>query len=74
MYDLDGFLITARDRVLRAWQNSTELVRDYQQYAQEFAQDEGELAKMFAEFAEGEAQHAAKLLVLLREYEQERVR
>ena len=26
----NGFTITNRDHVLRAWQNSTELVRDYQ--------------------------------------------
>ena len=31
----NGFTITNRDHVLRAWQNSTELVRDYQVYAHE---------------------------------------
>ena len=33
MNSKNGFTITNRDRVLRAWQNSTELVRDYQDYA-----------------------------------------
>ena len=36
----NGFTITNRDHVLRAWQNSTELVRDYQAYAHEL-EDKG---------------------------------
>ena len=55
--------------VLRAWQNSTELVRDYQAYAHELEEDNSALAKLFSEFAEDEAEHAAKLLDLLRRYE-----
>ena len=55
--------------MLRAWQNSTELVRDYQAYAHELEEDNKELAKLFAELAEDEAEHAAKLLDLLRGYE-----
>ena len=35
----NGFTITNRDHVLRAWQNSTELVRDYQAYAHELEED-----------------------------------
>lgn len=65
----NGFTITNRDRVLRAWQNSTELVRDYQAYAHEIEEDDKELAKLFFEFADDEAVHAAKLLELLRGYE-----
>ncbi len=65
----NGFTITNRDRVLRAWQNSTELVRDYQAYAHEIEEDDKELAKLFFEFADDEAVHAAKLLDLLRGYE-----
>ena len=65
----NGFTITNRDRVLRAWQNSTELVRDYQAYAHEIEEDDKELAKLFFEFGDDEAVHAAKLLDLLREYE-----
>ena len=71
MENLDGFVITSRDRILRAWQNSTELVRDYQQYSHEFEQKESRLSKMFAEFAENEAERAARLLVLLRGYDEE---
>ena len=69
MDNKSGFTITDRDRVLRAWESSTELVRDYQAYANQLADDNKELAKLFAEFAEDEAQHAAKLLELLRGYE-----
>lgn len=65
----NGFTITNRDHVLRAWQNSTELVRDYQAYAHEIEEDNKELAKLFSEFADDEAVHAAKLLDLLRGYE-----
>ena len=65
----NGFTITNRDHVLRAWQNSTELVRDYQAYAHKIEKDHKELAKLFSEFADHEAAHAAKLLDLLREYE-----
>ena len=32
-------VITTRDRVLRAWQNSTELVRDFESYAKETSED-----------------------------------
>ena len=65
----NGFTITNRDRVLRAWQNSTELVRDYQAYAHEIEEDDKKLAKLFFEFADDEAVHAAKLLDPLRGYE-----
>lgn len=65
----NGFTITNRDHVLRAWQNSTELVRDYQAYAHEIEEDNKELAKLFSELADDEAVHAAKLLDLLRGYE-----
>lgn len=65
----NGFTITDRDHVLRAWQNTTELVRDYQAYAHEMETDNRDLSRLFAELAEDEAAHAAKLLELLRGYE-----
>lgn len=64
-----GFTITDRDHVLRAWQNTTELVRDYQAYAHEMEAGDQNLAQLFAGFAEDEAAHAAKLLDLLQSYE-----
>lgn len=65
MDDKNGFTITNRDRVLRAWQNATELVRDYQAYAREAEDEDSALAKLFSEYAEDEALHASKLQELL---------
>lgn len=67
----NGFTITDRDHVLRAWQNTTELVRDYQAYAREMEHDDGTLTQLFAQLAEEEAVHAEKLLQILRGYERE---
>ena len=69
MDDKNGFVINDRDRVLRAWQNSTELVKDYQNYANEMQKSNRELAILFAEYAEEEAIHASKLLELLQGFE-----
>ncbi len=69
MDDKNGFLITNRDRVLKSWQDSTELVRDYKTYAHEL-DDDPALASLFADYAETEAEHASKFLGLLREFEQ----
>ncbi len=68
MTDKNGLKITARDRVLRAWQNSTELVRDYQSYAGETS-DSKQISAMFSKYAEDEAIHAAELLKVLHEYD-----
>jgi rubrerythrin len=69
MDDKTGVSITNRDRALRAWQNSTELVRDYQTYAQEIKDDQA-LSTLFAEYAEDEAIHAAELLKTLHGFAQ----
>ena len=58
MDNKNGFTITDRDHV-----------RDYQAYAHELEKENKELAKLFSQFAEDEAVHAAKLLDLLRGYE-----
>lgn len=71
MDDKTGITITTRDRLLRAWQNSMELVRDFQSYSKE-AEDEERITKMFSEFAEDEALHSATLLEMLHDYERER--
>lgn len=62
------FVITPRDRVLRAWQNSTELVRDYQLYAKE-TKEEKKLSELFSNCAEDEALHASSLLKILQSYD-----
>lgn len=66
MEERNGLTITTRDRVLRAWQNSTEMVRDFEIYSQEIS-DNREVAALFARFAEDEGHHAAKLLKILRD-------
>ena len=61
-------VITTRDRILRAWQNSTELVRDFESYAKE-SSDDGTAAELFQKFAVDEGLHAAELLKLLHIYQ-----
>ena len=69
MNELNGFKITKRDRVLRAWQVSTGLVREYQEYAREIENEDKELAKTFAQLSENEAHHSALLLEILKKEE-----
>ncbi|MBE6032831.1 MAG: rubrerythrin [Clostridiales bacterium] len=59
---------TTRDRILRAWDNSMELVRDFEFYARE-TEDDQEAARVFEIFAEEEAMHAARFHSLLKKYE-----
>ena len=68
MNDLNGFDITKRDRVLRAWQVSTGLVREYQEYAREIEEEDMELAEYFAHLSETEAEISANLLKILQSY------
>ena len=68
MNDRHEVRITTRDRLMRAWQNSTELTRDFEKYSKELDDDEC-VSVTFANFAHDEALHAAKLLNLLREYD-----
>ncbi|MDQ5983930.1 MAG: hypothetical protein RUMPE_00959 [Eubacteriales bacterium SKADARSKE-1] len=59
--------ITTRDKLLRAWQASMELVRDFETYSKEI-EDDKKVAELFAEYAEDEGLHASKLREILREY------
>lgn len=58
--------ITTRDRLLRAWENSMELVRDFETYSKEI-KDDKKVATIFAEFAKDEGLHATKFRELLLE-------
>jgi len=51
--------ISTRDRVLRAWQNSMEAVRDYKRYANEVS--DPTVSALFDRCAEAEGQQAAAL-------------
>ena len=57
-------IITTRDRLLRAWENSMELVRDFEAYAKETRSEE-EVSRVFSELADEECEHASKLRELL---------
>ncbi len=54
---------TVHDRLLRAWENSMELVRDFEMYSKRI--DDENISKVFKEFAEDEGMHASKLRELL---------
>jgi rubrerythrin len=57
---------TTYDRLLRAWEKSMEMVRDFEMYSKRI-QDE-QVKHIFKEFAEDEGMHASKLRELVREY------
>lgn len=63
-----GIHITERDRLMSAWLNSMELVRDYERFAKEM--EGSPLAKVFYEYAEEEGRHASKFRDLLLKYEE----
>lgn len=61
--------ITTYDRLLRSWENSMELVRDYEMYSKRI--EENDVKQVFKEFAEDEGNHAAKLQGLLLSYKKQ---
>lgn len=63
--------ITSYDRLLRAWENSMELTRDFEVYSKEV--DDEELKEVFKKFAEEEGLHASKFRELLVKRQNERL-
>ena len=61
---------TTYDRLLRAWENSMEMVRDFEIYSKRI-EDEN-VKQVFKKFAEDEGMHATKLRELLTEYKDKR--
>jgi rubrerythrin len=61
--------ITTYDRLLRAWENSMELVRDYEMYSKRI--EDQEVKQVFKEFAEDEGMHATTLRVMLLNYKKQ---
>ena len=59
--------VTTYDKLLRAWENSTELVRDYEMYSKQIDEEE-EVKQLFKEFAENEGMHATRLREMLLNY------
>ena len=60
---------TMYDRLLRAWENSMELVRDYEMYSKRV--DDDNVKDVFKKFAEDEGMHASKLREMLLEEKKE---
>lgn len=60
--------ITTRDRLLSAWQNSMEMVRDFVNYSNEIENDE-DVASIFSDFAKQKGIQASKLRELLEQYQ-----
>jgi len=73
MDNKNGFLITDRDRVYKAWLNATEAVRDYRQFANELDGENGKLADRFARQAEAEGVFAAEMLKLLQDHDVKKI-
>lgn len=58
---------TTYDRLLRAWENSMELVRDFEMYSKRIEEDD--VKKVFKKFAEEEGIHANQFRSLLLKYQ-----
>lgn len=56
------------DCLMRAWQNSQELVRDFEMYSKRVGNQE--LKNIFKKFAEEEGYHATQFRDLINQYEQ----
>lgn len=63
MEEQNDVKITSYDRLMRAWENSMELTRDFEVYAKRV--DDDELKRVFKKFAEEEGFHASKFRELL---------
>lgn len=61
--------ITTYDRLLRAWENSMELVRDYEMYSKRI--EDQQVKKVFKEFAQDEGMHATTLRGMLLNYKRQ---
>jgi len=69
MEEVNDVKITSYDRLMRAWENSMELARDFEVYSKRV--DDEELKEVFKKFAEEEGLHASKFRELLLKYQRE---
>lgn len=63
-----NFTVDTRDRVLRAWENSVQMTRDFKIFAKQI-EEPCRAKELFEKFAVDEGEHAAAFLELLQEYE-----
>ena len=68
MEQKSGITITVRDRLLRAWEDAMAQVKAFELWSSEI--EDEEVAAVFAESAEDEGLHAARLLEMLKEREE----
>ena len=68
MEQKSGITITVRDRLLRAWEDAMAQVKAFELWSSEI--EDEEVAVVFAEYAEDEGLHAARLLEMLKEREE----
>ncbi|EGD45757.1 Rubrerythrin [Ruminiclostridium papyrosolvens DSM 2782] len=61
--------LTTYDRLLRAWENSMELVRDYEMYSKRI--EDEKIKQVFKDFAQDEGMHASKLRNILLDYKRQ---
>ncbi|WP_010243214.1 ferritin family protein [Acetivibrio cellulolyticus] len=57
---------TTYDRLLIAWENSMEMVRDFEMYSKRI--EDQKVKEVFKQFAEDEGMHASRLRELLLDY------
>lgn len=62
---------TTYDRLLRAWENSMEMVRDFEMYSKRIDDNEEDVKQVFKQFAEDEGMHATKLRELLKKHKRQ---
>ena len=68
MEQKSGITITVRDRLLRAWEDAMAQVKAFELWSSEI--EDEEVAAVFAEYAEDEGLHAARLPEMLKEREE----
>jgi rubrerythrin len=71
MEEQNDVKITSYDRLMRAWENSMELTRDFEVYSKRV--DDEELKQVFKKFAEDEGFHASRFRELLLERQNEKL-
>ncbi len=68
MQNLHEVKIGTRDRLLRAWENSMQLVKEFKT-CESLIDDCDDAKRMFSKFAEDEGKHAAEFKAVLLDYE-----
>jgi len=65
---MDQDSVTTYDRLMRAWENSKELTRDFEVYSKRV--EEEDIKQVFKKFAEDEGLHASKLRSIIDRYKE----